>query len=120
MKRTPFEKTLADALSIGQEVIAVCGNITCRCVVEIDLHRIARHVGIDHPLLPRRGERHYSERLMCPECYHRGAYIWLGEATKLIIGDVPGLDLVIFGCVLILVVAFAPRGIAGLLRRHHG
>ena len=43
----------------------------------------------------------------------------LGEATKLITGDVPGLDLVIYGCVLILVVAFAPRGIAGLLRRRH-
>src|SRR6185503_4160017 len=38
----------------------------------------------------------------------------LGEATKLVTGDAPGLDLVIFGCVLILVVAFAPRGIAGL------
>jgi len=43
----------------------------------------------------------------------------LGEATKLITGDVAGLDLVIYGCVLILVVAFAPRGIAGLLRRRH-
>jgi branched-chain amino acid transport system permease protein len=43
----------------------------------------------------------------------------LGEATKLVTGDVPGLDLVIYGCVLILVVAFAPRGIAGLLRRRH-
>jgi len=43
----------------------------------------------------------------------------LGEATKLITGDAPGLDLVIFGCVLILVVAFAPRGIAGLLKRGH-
>jgi branched-chain amino acid transport system permease protein len=41
----------------------------------------------------------------------------LGEATKLITGDAPGLDLVIFGCVLVLVVAFAPRGIAGLFRR---
>ena len=41
----------------------------------------------------------------------------LGEATKLVTGDAPGLDLVIYGCVLILVVAFAPRGIAGLLRR---
>jgi branched-chain amino acid transport system permease protein len=40
----------------------------------------------------------------------------LGEATKLVTGDVPGLDLVIYGCVLIIVVAFAPRGIAGLLR----
>jgi len=42
----------------------------------------------------------------------------LGEVTKLITGDVPGLDLVIYGCVLILVVAFAPRGIAGLMKRH--
>jgi branched-chain amino acid transport system permease protein len=41
----------------------------------------------------------------------------LGEVTKHMIGDAPGLDLVIYGCVLIVVVAFAPRGIAGLLRR---
>jgi len=40
----------------------------------------------------------------------------LGEATKLVAGDAPGLDLVIYGCVLILIVAFAPSGIAGLLR----
>ena len=39
----------------------------------------------------------------------------LGELTKLVTGDAPGLDLVIYGGVLILVVAFAPRGIAGLL-----
>jgi branched-chain amino acid transport system permease protein len=38
----------------------------------------------------------------------------LGEATKLIAGDAPGLDLVIYGVVLVVVVAFAPRGIAGL------
>jgi branched-chain amino acid transport system permease protein len=38
----------------------------------------------------------------------------LGEATKLMTGHAPGLDLVIYGCVLVLVVAFAPRGIAGL------
>jgi branched-chain amino acid transport system permease protein len=44
----------------------------------------------------------------------------LGEITKLMTGDAPGLDLVIYGCVLILVVAFAPRGTAGLLRRRHG
>jgi len=41
----------------------------------------------------------------------------LGELTKLMTGDAPGLDLVIYGCVLVLVIAFAPRGIAGLLRR---
>ncbi len=38
----------------------------------------------------------------------------LGELTKLVTGDAPGLDLVIYGGVLILVVAFAPRGIASL------
>jgi branched-chain amino acid transport system permease protein len=39
----------------------------------------------------------------------------LGEFAKLATGDAPGLDLVIYGCVLILVVAVAPRGIAGIL-----
>jgi branched-chain amino acid transport system permease protein len=41
----------------------------------------------------------------------------LGELAKLVTGDAPGLDLVIYGSVLILVVAFAPRGIAGTLLR---
>jgi branched-chain amino acid transport system permease protein len=39
----------------------------------------------------------------------------LGEVAKLVTGDAPGLDLVIYGGVLVLVVAFAPRGIAGLI-----
>ena len=39
----------------------------------------------------------------------------LGELSKLATGDAPGLDLVIYGCVLIAVVAVAPRGIAGML-----
>jgi branched-chain amino acid transport system permease protein len=39
----------------------------------------------------------------------------LGEFAKLATGDAPGLDLMIYGCVLILVVAAAPRGIAGIL-----
>jgi branched-chain amino acid transport system permease protein len=39
----------------------------------------------------------------------------LGELTKLIAGDAPGLDLVVYGAMLVVVVAFAPRGIAGLL-----
>jgi len=44
----------------------------------------------------------------------------LGEATKHLIGDAPGLDLVIYGAVLILVVAYAPRGIVGVLERYRG
>lgn len=39
----------------------------------------------------------------------------LGEATKGIAGAVPGIDLLVFGVLLILVIAFAPRGIMGLL-----
>jgi len=39
----------------------------------------------------------------------------LGEAARLVTGDAPGLDLVIYGAVLVLVVAFAPRGLMGLV-----
>ena len=39
----------------------------------------------------------------------------LGEIAKLATGDAPGLDLVIYGAVLILVVRFAPHGIGGAL-----
>ncbi len=39
----------------------------------------------------------------------------LGEVTKLLTADAPGLDLVIYGLVLIAVVGLAPRGVAGLL-----
>jgi len=39
----------------------------------------------------------------------------LGEAAKLVAGDAPGIDLAIYGAVLVGVVAFAPRGIVGLV-----
>lgn len=41
----------------------------------------------------------------------------LGELAKTFAGAVPGVDLVVFGLVLVLTVAFAPTGILGLLRR---
>jgi branched-chain amino acid transport system permease protein len=45
----------------------------------------------------------------------------LGEGAKLLTGDVPGLDLMIYGAVLIAVIRFAPRGLVGAcidLRAH--
>ena len=39
----------------------------------------------------------------------------LGEGAKLVTGDVPGLDLMIYGAALILVIRFAPRGLVGAL-----
>jgi branched-chain amino acid transport system permease protein len=38
----------------------------------------------------------------------------LGELAKLVTGDAPGLDLMLYGIVLILVVWVAPRGVAGI------
>lgn len=40
----------------------------------------------------------------------------LAEATKSVAGSIPGIDLVVFGIVLILVVRYPPRDIPGLLR----
>ena len=37
----------------------------------------------------------------------------LGEAAKLVAGDAPGLDLIIYGAVLVLVIWFAPHGLIG-------
>jgi branched-chain amino acid transport system permease protein len=39
----------------------------------------------------------------------------LGEGAKLMTGDVPGLDLMIYGAMLVLIIAFAPRGLVGAL-----
>jgi branched-chain amino acid transport system permease protein len=41
----------------------------------------------------------------------------LSEFTKTLVGRIPGVDLVIFGVLLILVVRFPPRDLPGLLRR---
>ncbi len=48
-----------------------------------------------------------------------GAVVLLGvgEITKAVVGGVPGVDLVVFGVLLILTVAFAPGGLAGLAER---
>ena len=37
----------------------------------------------------------------------------LGEGAKFVTGDAPGLDLITYGAVLILVIGFAPRGLIG-------
>ena len=37
----------------------------------------------------------------------------LGEGAKLVTGDVPGLDLILYGAVLVLVIGFTPRGLIG-------
>jgi len=41
----------------------------------------------------------------------------ISEATRELIGDLPGISLVIYGIVLVIMVLFMPRGLAGLFRR---
>ena len=43
----------------------------------------------------------------------------LGEATRGLMGDAPGINLVVYGVVLILMVTFLPSGIIGVFRRRH-
>jgi branched-chain amino acid transport system permease protein len=43
----------------------------------------------------------------------------IGEGAKFLTGDIPGLDLMTFGGVLVLVIAFAPRGLVGALIDGH-
>ncbi len=38
-----------------------------------------------------------------------------GEGAELIAGDAPGLDLIAYGGALVLVIAFAPRGVMGAI-----
>jgi branched-chain amino acid transport system permease protein len=41
----------------------------------------------------------------------------LGNLTSLMAGRIPGVDLVVYGALLVVVVAFAPNGLLGLARR---
>ncbi len=46
-----------------------------------------------------------------------GVLHFLGETTRGLMGDAPGINLVVYGVVLILMVTFLPSGIIGLFRR---
>lgn len=71
--------TLGQALDSGQRLVAICDNVECRHRRVIDLGRIIEHVGSRHSLIPLRGQVHFSERLRCPACHGRGAFIWVQE-----------------------------------------
>ena len=45
------------------------------------------------------------------------ALLGLGELTKSVSGGVPGVDLLVFGAILILTVAFVPGGLMSLRER---
>lgn len=38
----------------------------------------------------------------------------LADVTRNLFGQLPGINMVVYGCVLVLIVMFMPRGIAGI------
>ena len=57
----------------------------------------------------------------CPRCQGPGSFdddaqTYFSFIPQHAAGAIPGVDLVLFGVLLILAVAFAPRGLIGLLR----
>lgn len=73
---TGSTKTILDAVCRQMDIWAICSNICCRYARVIDLRKLASIVGPDHSLIPQRDERHFSERLRCPKCHQRGAFLW--------------------------------------------
>lgn len=74
--------TLGDLKRSGQDMIAVCRNIYCRHRQMVDLQMVIDHVGAMHPLLPAKGQIHFSERMRCPRCKQVGFYVWMGEPKE--------------------------------------
>jgi hypothetical protein len=69
-------RTILDAACRHMDISAICSNIQCRYKRVLDLRKLAQYVGTNHPLVPQRGELHFSERLRCPKCRQRGSYLW--------------------------------------------
>lgn len=40
----------------------------------------------------------------------------LSDLTRNLFGNLPGINMIIYGCVLVMIIMFAPRGVAGLGR----
>ncbi|WMT85548.1 hypothetical protein NO932_11480 [Pelagibacterium sp. 26DY04] len=74
-------RTLGDIRDAGLDMIAVCHNVSCRHTRQVDLGKLIKAVGEMQSLLPIKGQSHFSERMRCPECKHRGMFLWV-EAPK--------------------------------------
>lgn len=74
-------RTLADVKNAGLNMVAVCHNMSCRHTKDVDLHALIKAIGEMASLLPVKGSPHFSERMRCPECGHRGMFLWI-DAPK--------------------------------------
>jgi hypothetical protein len=74
-------RTLKDIKESGLTMVAVCHNVSCRHTKNVDLHALIKAIGEMASLLPVKDQPHFSERMRCPECKHRGMFLWV-EAPK--------------------------------------
>lgn len=70
-------RTLKDLRESGQVLIAICHKVTCRHMRPVDLGKVIQAVGEMQSILPVRGQHHFSERMRCPACGHKGMFLWL-------------------------------------------
>lgn len=70
-------RTLKDVVDGGLDMIAICHSVSCRYTKPVDLTALVRAVGEMASLLPTKGQEHFSERMRCPQCKHRGMFLWL-------------------------------------------
>jgi hypothetical protein len=69
-------RTLGQAVRYKVRIFAVCHNIECRYARDLDVDQLVKLVGVHHPILPEKNVAHFSERLRCPQCQLRGAFVW--------------------------------------------
>src|SRR5690606_35330740 len=74
-------RTLGDVQKSGLDMLAICHNVSCRHTKPVDLPALVKAVGELASLLPVKGQPHFSERMRCIECGHRGMFLWV-DAPK--------------------------------------
>lgn len=75
-------RTLRHIADTGATMLAVCHAVGCRHTRPVDLHKLMKAVGELASVLPVRDQSHFSERMRCPECGHRGMFLWVEQPQK--------------------------------------
>lgn len=72
-------RTLKHVAESGAVMLAVCHAVGCRHTKPVDLPALMKAVGEMASILPVRDQPHFSERMRCPECGHRGMFLWVEQ-----------------------------------------
>ena len=70
-------RTLNDVLESGYKMLAICHNVRCRHLHDVDVKLMADRIGSAQSLIPVPNMHHFSEQMRCKKCGHKGMYIWV-------------------------------------------